>query len=105
MASALSKDLFLAILAMNAYNRGYDSGILLPQSATSGIGNATLGIATNSETQPEAVAASFFAQAYTLNNQTIISYRGTDNLPVDTLTGYGTGAGIPFSPCRVGTRM
>ena len=51
------------------------------------------GTAARSVTQ----AASFFAQAYTLNGETIISYRGTDDLAVDTLTGYGTGSGIALS--------
>jgi hypothetical protein len=108
----ISKDLFLAILAMDSYNRGYNPGVVLPQSASSAIGNATLGKFTNQQgNEQAAVAASFFAQAYELtgsyagtdgapgltSGQTVISYRGTDDLPVDALTGYGTGAGSPLS--------
>ncbi|HRK23464.1 MAG TPA: hypothetical protein PLQ11_00780 [Beijerinckiaceae bacterium] len=59
----ISKDLFLAILAMDSYNRGYLPGVVLPGSAATGIGNATL----RTDAQPQDYeAASFFAQAYTL---------------------------------------
>lgn len=36
----MNRDLFLAILALDSYNRGYESGIALPISIK--IGNATL---------------------------------------------------------------
>jgi hypothetical protein len=75
---AISPDLFLAILSMDAYNRGYNPGLVLDPNVNQ-IGNAILGIADNSA---QAQAAGFFAQAYTLSNgQTVISYRGTDVLP------------------------
>jgi hypothetical protein len=113
---AISKDLFLAILAMDSYNRGYNAGVFgASGNAITGlggigsqIGNATV---TAQDSTPTAQSASFFAQAYELtgsyagtdgapgltSGQTVISYRGTDNLPVDALTGYGTGAGSTLS--------
>lgn len=94
---AISNDLFLAILAMDSYNRVYNQGLKLDETVRQ-IGNAQIGIATNPDTDLAAVAASFFAQAYTLNNgQTVISYRGTDSDPNsngDYLQGWPLGAGL-----------
>ena len=90
----MSDDLFLAILAMDAYNRGYSAGV----NMTGGqIGNATVGVADGDSI---AQAASFFAQSYILaNGQTVISYRGTDNTSFfnpgsDIWNGWITGAGV-----------
>ncbi len=89
----ISKDLYLAILAMDAYNRGYGVGIGGLSGIGSKLGSAT--ILTDSETQAvtksSAAAAGFYAVAYTmgigadvpteLQGKTIISYRGTDFTP------------------------
>ena len=86
---SISNDLFMSILSMDAYNRGYNEGL----KVSGGIGTATL---LRNADDPEGVAraASFFAQAYTLQNgQKIISYRGTDDLARDPLTGWLTGGG------------
>jgi hypothetical protein len=86
---AISNDLFLAILAMDAYNRGYDPGMDLPGNH---IGNATL---NDNVVLPNGYqSASFFAQAYTLGGKTIISYRGTDS-PTADRSGFGIGVGAP----------
>jgi len=86
---SISKDLFLAILAMDSYNRGYNPGVILPSNSGTQIGLANVGRYTNQDGQEQAtVAASFFAQAYTLNGETIISYRGTD-------TEFFTGSDFP----------
>lgn len=65
-------NLFSAILAMDAYQQGDDGalkrGLLGNQG---GVGDATL--VTN---KPDP-AHGFFAQAYSYNGQTVISYRGT----------------------------
>jgi hypothetical protein len=86
----MSKDLFLSILSMDAYNRGYNPGIA-GLSSSGAIGNAT--ITSESDTAPnsEGVNASFYGLAYKLTQAvgtpdnliaagtTIISYRGTDH--------------------------
>jgi hypothetical protein len=80
-----SRDLFLAILSMDSYNRGYGVGIKdLPVSG--GIGNATIGEdALTLLSQGSAVNASFYAIAYNLTGAgiagltgTVIAYRGSD---------------------------
>jgi len=85
----ISKDLFLAILSMDAYNRGYNPGIALDDKSdgTNKVGAAT--ISKNIEDvgiKDAAQAASFYAVAYDvdgadidgLDSTTVISYRGTD---------------------------
>ena len=73
---AISEDLFLAILAMDSYNRGYNAGLNLAVFGVSGtqIGNAEI---RTDELPLGYEAASFFAQAYSWNGRTVISYRGT----------------------------
>jgi hypothetical protein len=85
-------DLFLAILSMDAYNRGYNAALGNPQTGLSGnqLGNATL---LNITLPVGFESASFFAQAYTWNGQTVISYRGTDQPSTDILKGFWTGGG------------
>ena len=85
----ISKDLFLAILSMDAYNRGYNSGISGLGGEGSKIGAATIGKdAEQLLDQGAAQAASFYAVAYDvdgadidgLDGTTVISYRGTDEI-------------------------
>ena len=84
----ISKDLFLSILSMDAYNRGYDAGIAGLGGEGSQIGNATIGRDAEQRLSPgTAQAAGFYASAYTLNGETIISYRGTDRYLADGATG------------------
>jgi hypothetical protein len=89
---AISRDLFLSILSMDAYNRSYNAGISGLGGLGSTIGHATL--VTDSETIPETSgtgqAASFYGLAYKLTQPvrtpgnliaaetTILSCRGTD---------------------------
>ena len=67
----ISNELFLSILAMDAYNRGYDSGIQSPgatrdQGLTGGqLGTAIVGNASSSLENSAARNASFYAQSYT----------------------------------------
>ena len=81
----ISKDLFLSILSMDAYNRGYGAGIANLGGLGSGIGAATVGKdAQQLLSGGTAQAASFYAIAYNDPTYgTIISYRGTDSLPAD----------------------
>ncbi|HMJ07272.1 MAG TPA: hypothetical protein VK474_13515 [Chthoniobacterales bacterium] len=86
--------LFKAILAMDSYNRGYNSSVKVDELATH-IGTAL--ILPNSSIRPATQAGDafgFFATAYSWNGETIISYRGTDAFLVDIVTGYPTGAGL-----------
>ena len=85
MAEEMSEKLSLAILAMDAYNRGYNAGIgnnSVGLGVSGAIGNATIGATSLNLGQTGGVrndqAASFFAISYNWNGQTIISYRGTD---------------------------
>ena len=115
----ISKELFLSILAMDSYNRGYNAGIADEGQGDadglgrvgSQIGNATVTADNNTTT---AQSAGFYAVAYTVGagvegiapGTTIISYRGTHGLtlgtdPVsgggDILNGWLAGAGLPTS--------
>ena len=104
----ISKDLYLAILAMDAYNQGYGVGI---NHGKTQIGSATKQSESNISANSAEVAAGFYAVAYTmgtgtdvppeLQGKTIISYRGTDNygaLPntADVWNGYGIALGSPL---------
>ena len=76
----MTKDLFLAILSMDAYNRGYNAGIDgLSDEIGTQIGDATISNRTSSLPNSPEVDASFYAVAYEWDGQTIISYRGTDS--------------------------
>ena len=73
--SVTDKDLFLAILSMDSYHRGYDPGIRLEGNS---IGSATLFQQSDVENESPEVAAGFYAAAYDTQWGTVISYRGTD---------------------------
>lgn len=67
-----------AILAMDVYNRGYHEGIFgLSGAVGSKIGNAVVTVAVD-ETDTLSRSAGFYAAAYNLSGETVISYRGTD---------------------------
>ena len=100
----ISNELFLAILSMDSYNRGYGAGIEgLSQAPGTQIGTATIG--GNAETDllsGAAQSAGFYALSYSWNGQTVISYRGTDKIGAlgggngasDFWRGWITGAGV-----------
>ena len=92
------KDLFLAILSMDAYNRGYEPGITLSGNT---IGNATLTVDSAILTVNGAridEPAGFYAAAYDTNSWgTVISYRGTDSfVTLPGNEGFFTAAGQEF---------
>ena len=101
---AISKDLFLSILAMDSYNRGYNAGIAgLNDSNGTNIGNTTISTSlsdVSQEFEAEAQSAGFYALAYDIGaggpeglaGKTVISYRGTDT-SLDHSTGWSVGAG------------
>ena len=95
----ISNDLMLSILAMDSYNRGYYPGVAgLSASAGTGIGLATI---LDSELPAGSVGVGFYALSYTWQGQTVIFYRGTDNVDPfimgagssDLWRGWITGAG------------
>ncbi|PID37323.1 MAG: hypothetical protein CR993_00805 [Rhodobacterales bacterium] len=102
--SKISKDLFLSILAMDAYNRGYDAGIADGEGDTvvdsdgnlidkDGLGLAGkqvgAAIVLNVPLPTDSEANSFYALSYEITGdnapeglagKTVVSFRGTDNL-------------------------
>lgn len=81
MTADQKKDLLIAILSMDSYNREYGAGLVV---AGKQIGTATFKDHTTS-TISEATftdwqSTGFYAAAYTTPDGTVISYRGTDVL-------------------------
>lgn len=95
----MSQELFLAILSMDSYNRGYNAGISDGQNVIDGtdtdglgrtgslIGNAVV-LQDAQDVEVVAQAAGFYAIAYEIkddsieglaNGQKVISYRSTEN--------------------------
>jgi hypothetical protein len=75
---AISRDLFLSILALDSYNRGYNAGITMvgddaPQTK---LGTATI---LQSNGTADSVWKGFYGIAYNWNGEKVISYRGADN--------------------------
>jgi len=113
----ISKELFLALLSMDAYNRGYGAGISDGLGETDadgkdidGLGRiaSKIGVATVVNDANKAQDAGFYALAYTVGagvagiapGTTIISYRGTDSFlnndisgGSDPINGWVTGGG------------
>ena len=82
----MNRDLFLAILAMDSYNRDYGSGI---QVSGSSIGNADIvsraSLGLDNQDYLNWQAAGFYAIAYDMTGvagftagERVIAYRGTD---------------------------
>jgi hypothetical protein len=116
----MNRDLFLAILSMDSYNRGYGVG-LKGLNETGQLGNATLLAATPAQ-KAGWEAAGFYAIAYNVSTAgisglsgTVISYRGTDvigGLPWtdsfwtgDLLNGYGLAVGSYVHPQAILARQ
>jgi hypothetical protein len=94
---AVSNDLMLALLSMDSYNRGYGAGINLTGNQ---LGNATLKATPTNVDVSAWEAVGFFAQSYTWNGKTVISYRGTNvdsisTAAADIFNGWVTGLGFP----------
>ncbi|MFA6220630.1 MAG: hypothetical protein WC692_12785 [Erythrobacter sp.] len=87
----MNRDVFLSLLALDAYNRGYGQGVFLNPSDTANgqvernrfIGTARVTNQSDVEAGRPGVIAGFYGIAYEWNNETVISYRGTsfDGLP------------------------
>lgn len=78
----MSRDVFLSLLALDAYNRGYDQGVLV-QGGDSKAGQDEIGRFLGSakiveqQITTEAQAAGFYAIAYDLGDEVVISYRAS----------------------------
>lgn len=85
---ALNRDVFLSLLALDAYNRGPGRAInelRVPAIGPDGtpqeiikVGNAQIVSDSSAILGPSAQAAGFYAIAYDWNGETVISYRGTN---------------------------
>jgi Ca2+-binding RTX toxin-like protein len=114
MTAPTYDDLFNAILAMDAYNRGYNRGLEIEGDVTGSngadekdedplgerIGNV---IVTNELGDADAQGADFYAIAYEVDGgsgETVISYRGTDDglLFGADVPAWATGAGVYSTP-------
>jgi hypothetical protein len=94
----MNKHVFLSILAMDSYNRGYNQGVFSVPDA-SGIGTATVLAQSSILANSNEVAQGFYAIAYKWNGSTILSYRGTDpsdgaNAVKDIINGWSSFSGL-----------
>ena len=88
----MNREVFLSLLALDSYNRGYGQSVLLNAGdSTSGqgeadrlIGTARISRQSDVEVGTPGVSAGFYAIAYEWNGETIISFRGT-NFPNNIL--------------------
>jgi hypothetical protein len=95
----MKKELMMAVLAMDAYNRGYDPGLVIDNNLqTRGVGSATFDRESDVNIGTLGRSESFYAVSYTWNGEKIISFRGTDNNAIDPNTGYGISLDIPTGP-------
>jgi hypothetical protein len=112
----INNELFLAILSMDSYNRGYGANIS-GLSESGKLGNADIVLRrdifgdTADAVYQNWQASGFYALSYTVtdgtisglaNGSTVISYRGTDNLAPfqpnsDIWNGWVIGAGLPIA--------
>jgi hypothetical protein len=79
----MNREVFLSLLGLDSYNRGYDQNVLLNKGdSITGQDEAgrTIGSATIADVPLPAgsINAGFYAIAYEWNGETIISYRGTN---------------------------
>lgn len=100
----MNKDLFLALLAMDSYDRGYGEAVRVNGCK---IGESIFSIQSNITEDSDAVLAGFYASAYIVNGvegiadgTVVISYRGTgtstfwDGTWPDIVHGWPMGAGL-----------
>jgi len=75
----ISQDLFMAILSMDSYNRGYDAGIMLEDNSIGYAAVEARDSYVDDATYQNCQESGFYAVAYQWNGETVISHRGTDN--------------------------
>jgi hypothetical protein len=94
----VNREVFLSLLALDAYNRGYGQTVIATKGDTNSgvneigrsIGNARVSAQSDVDPDSNGVNAGFYAIAYDWNNsgntETVISFRGTN---------FGSGASKP----------
>jgi hypothetical protein len=88
----MNGDLFLSILALDSYNRGYNAGTNVTGEQ---VGTAQI---TSQGFSDDWQNIGFYATAYSFGGETIISYRGTDNFGAHgDFTANGSGASDIFT--------
>lgn len=95
----MNRNVFLSLLALDSYNRDYNVGLELNGDE---LGNAQVIDVINVIGQSKYLewqAAGFYASAYNWNGETIISFRGTDNIEIfaqasDLWRGWAIGGGF-----------
>ena len=113
----MNRDLFLAILSMDSYNRGYGQGVKITiGDASTGVneggrqlGSATIILQSDVDAGRPGVNAGFYAIAYDMtgvagfaSGERVIAYRGTDGiLAGDLLYGWTLGGGVNFRPAML----
>lgn len=104
----MDRDLFLSVLSLDSYHRGYGPGLYFDRLGVSG---SNIGLAQLDDAKGDLAAQSigFFAQSYLWNGEKVISFRGTDSdlsllsgswwsSTDDQWNGWGIGAGSPDGP-------
>jgi hypothetical protein len=81
----MNRDVFLSILAMDSYNRGYGQGINGLADMGS-IGSATILRQSNILAGSTEVNVGFYASAYLWDGVQVISYRGTNFVPGSSIS-------------------
>ena len=77
MTDEQTQSLLLSILAMDAYNQGYDAGL---EHGSPKIGSASFSTDSSIKLGENLTkSAGFYAAAYDLAGTTVISYRGKDH--------------------------
>ena len=94
----MNEHVFLSILAMDSYNRGYNQGVK-GLGDTGQIGTATIGPQSNISDDSVEVLAGFYAISYNWQGSKVLSYRGTDpsdgaNTIRDLINGWSSFTGI-----------
>ena len=82
----MNRDVFMSLVALDAYNRGYGQRVLLQNGGNLNgqnetgrlIGNARVTTQSTVLEGSDARGAGFYAIAYDWNGKTVISYRGTN---------------------------
>lgn len=88
----------LAVLSMDSYNRGYGEGIVGLGGLNSQIGSATLVDESDIAENSVGVNAGFYAAAYEVDGEIVISFRGTDGGFGDYWSDFALSAGSNIPP-------